>query len=196
MQLAHAGRKASTAAPWDGGGYVEPVDGGWQTVGPSAIGFGALPAPRPMSLEDVASLVGSFADAARRAAALGIDVIEIHAAHGYLLHQFLSPLSNDRRDDYGGSADGRMRLPIEVAEAVRAAWPEDRPLFVRISTTDWMPGGWDLDQSVALVEKLAAVGVDLIDASSGGLHPEAVMPDERRLPVRHRTATCASGPGC
>jgi 2,4-dienoyl-CoA reductase-like NADH-dependent reductase (Old Yellow Enzyme family) len=177
IQLAHAGRKASTAAPWDGGGYVAPADGGWQTVGPSDIAFGTLPAPRPMSADDIGETVTAFATAARRSLDVGFDVIELHAAHGYLLHQFLSPLSNMREDDYGGSLDNRMRLPIEVAVAVREVWPADRPLFMRISTTDWMSGGWDVSQSIELARRLHDVGVDLIDASSGGLHHEQRIPD-------------------
>ena len=178
IQLAHAGRKASTGAPWSGRGYVDPSDGGWEPVGPSAIPFGELPAPATMSIGDIEELVDAFALAARRAELAGFDVVELHAAHGYLMHQFLSPLSNRREDEYGGSAENRMRFPLAVAAAVRGAWPADRPLFVRISTTDWMPGGWDLDQSVELVQRLSEVGIDLIDASSGGLHHAAVMPGD------------------
>ncbi len=177
IQLAHAGRKASTAAPFDGGGYVDPSLGGWQPVGPSAVAFDALPVPTALSVDDIDALVDAFAAAARRARLAGFDVIELHAAHGYLMHQFLSPLANARDDLYGGSLENRMRFPVAVAAAVRAAWPEDRPLFVRISTTDWTPGGWDLEQSVVLAGRLRDAGVDLIDASSGGLHHEQRIPD-------------------
>jgi 2,4-dienoyl-CoA reductase-like NADH-dependent reductase (Old Yellow Enzyme family) len=178
MQLAHAGRKASAAAPWDGGGYVEPGSGGWVTIGPSPVAFGALPAPQAMTIRDIEDVIAAFAAAARRAESAGADVIELHAAHGYLMHQFLSPLSNRRDDEYGGSLANRMRFPLAVAVALREEWPGERPLFARISTTDWMPGGWDVDQAIELSRELAAVGVDLIDASSGGLHHEAVMPTD------------------
>jgi 2,4-dienoyl-CoA reductase-like NADH-dependent reductase (Old Yellow Enzyme family) len=177
MQLAHAGRKASTPAPWRDGGYVNPIDGGWRSVAPSAVAFGGLPAPVAMTIDDIEALVEAFAAAARRALAIGVDVIELHAAHGYLMHQFLSPLSNVRGDEYGGSLENRMRFPLAVATAVRSVWPAERPLFVRISTTDWTPGGWDLEQSVVLVRQLEEVGVDLVDASSGGLHPDQRIPD-------------------
>jgi 2,4-dienoyl-CoA reductase-like NADH-dependent reductase (Old Yellow Enzyme family) len=176
MQLAHAGRKASTEKPWTGGGYVDPEDGGWPTIAPSAIAFAALPRPREMTMEDIRHIVVAFQSATIRAAAVGMDVIELHAAHGYLMHQFLSPLSNTRTDQYGGSLENRMRLPLEVAASVREVWG-DKPLFMRISTTDWIDGGWDLDQSVVLTERLSAVGIDLIDASSGGTRPDAVIPD-------------------
>lgn len=177
IQLAHAGRKASTGAPFDGGGYVDQTRGGWQTAGPSAVAFDQLPVPVAMTVDDIDVLVDAFAAAARRAHQAGFDVIELHAAHGYLMHQFLSPLSNHRDDRYGGSLANRMRFPVAVAAAVRAAWPQDRPLFVRISTTDWLPGGWDLEQSVVLSGRLREVGVDLIDASSGGLHEDQRIPD-------------------
>ena len=175
IQLAHAGRKASTYAPWRGHGSV-PLDvGGWQSVGPSAVPFGRYATPRAMSRTEIAGVVAAFADAARRAAELGVDTVEIHAAHGYLLHQFLSPLSNLRDDDYGGDLAGRMRLTLEVVDAIRAVWPDARPLLLRVSATDWVEGGWDLDSTLVLAREAAARGVDLVDVSSGGLdHRQAI----------------------
>jgi 2,4-dienoyl-CoA reductase-like NADH-dependent reductase (Old Yellow Enzyme family) len=171
IQLAHAGRKASTYAPWRGHDSVPADDGGWTTVAPSAAAFGRYAVPRAMSADDLTATRDAFAAAARRAAALGVDVVEIHAAHGYLLHQFLSPLSNLRDDGYGGDLQGRMRFPLEVIEAVRAAWPQDRPLLLRISATDWVDGGWDVESTLVLAREAAARGVDLVDVSSGGLDP-------------------------
>jgi 2,4-dienoyl-CoA reductase-like NADH-dependent reductase (Old Yellow Enzyme family) len=176
MQLAHAGRKASTGRPWEGRDHVTPQDGGWEAISPSAVAFGPLPTPREMTRSDIDATVEAFRVAAVRAAAIGVDVIELHAAHGYLMHQFLSPLSNVRTDDFGGSLENRMRMPLMVAEAVRAVWA-GRPLFMRISMTDWVDGGWDLDQSVVLSERLRDLGIDLIDASSGGTSLAAVIPD-------------------
>ncbi len=174
IQLAHAGRKASTAQPWHGGGPVAPADGGWQTVSPSPLAFDeGYAMPRELTVGDLDALTKRYADAARRAAVAGFRVVELHLAHGYLLHQFLSPLTNQRRDEYGGSFDGRVRLPLRVVKAVRDAWPDDLPLFVRISATDWVEGGWDLGQSVALARLLKDAGVDLVDCSSGGLVPHA-----------------------
>ncbi len=174
IQLAHAGRKASTAQPWHGGGPVAPADGGWQTVAPSPLAFDeGYAMPRELTVGDLDALTKRYADAARRAAVAGFRVVELHLAHGYLLHQFLSPLTNQRRDEYGGSFDGRVRLPLRVVKAVRDAWPDDLPLFVRISATDWVEGGWDLGQSVALARLLKDAGVDLVDCSSGGLVPHA-----------------------
>jgi 2,4-dienoyl-CoA reductase-like NADH-dependent reductase (Old Yellow Enzyme family) len=174
IQLAHAGRKASTDAPWRGGRAVAPADGGWEPVAPSPVPFdeGYL-APRALSTAGIAALRDAFAAAARRALAAGYDVVEVHAAHGYLLHEFLSPLANARDDEYGGSLENRMRFPLEVVRAVRAAWPEDRPLLVRISATDWAEGGWDLAQSIELARRLRGLGADLVDCSSGGLVPHA-----------------------
>jgi 2,4-dienoyl-CoA reductase-like NADH-dependent reductase (Old Yellow Enzyme family) len=172
IQLAHAGRKGSTAVPWEGQGYVDPVDGGWPTVGPSPIGFGDWPTPKELSEGDVAALVRAFADAAVRADGAGFEVAELHAAHGYLLHEFLSPLSNRRADRYGGGFDGRVRVVVEVVDAVRAVWPDRKPLLLRVSATDWAPGGWDVEQTVELARLLVGHGVDLIDVSSGGLTPE------------------------
>jgi 2,4-dienoyl-CoA reductase-like NADH-dependent reductase (Old Yellow Enzyme family) len=171
IQLAHAGRKASTAAPWDGGGPVEAAEGGWQTVAPSPVAFGTNPAPKELSEAEIADVVRDFAAAAVRADAAGFEVAEIHAAHGYLLHQFLSPLSNLRADGYGGDLAGRARALIEVVDAVRAVWPDGKPLFVRVSATDWADGGWDVPQTVELSRLLVGHGVDLIDVSSGGLVP-------------------------
>ncbi len=173
VQLAHAGRKASTFAPWRGHGEVPREAGGWQTMAPSAVRY-AYDYPLPQALDEagIAAVVAAFRDAAARAASAGFGLVEVHAAHGYLLHQFLSPLSNRRTDGYGGSFDNRTRIVREVLGAVREAWPGDRPLWLRISATDWVDGGWDLEQSVALCSQLAALGVDLVDVSSGGLAPQ------------------------
>jgi 2,4-dienoyl-CoA reductase-like NADH-dependent reductase (Old Yellow Enzyme family) len=178
IQLAHAGRKASTAPPWVGG-TVGPEAGGSTVVGPSPLPFapGSL-TPEPLDAAGLRQVVEAFAAATRRALAAGFRVVEIHAAHGYLLHSFLSPISNQREDAYGGGFEGRTRLLLETAEAVRAAWPDELPLLVRISSTDWLPGGWDIDQSVELAHKLRALGVDLVDCSSGGLAPGAEIPVE------------------
>jgi 2,4-dienoyl-CoA reductase-like NADH-dependent reductase (Old Yellow Enzyme family) len=177
IQLAHAGRKASTEPPWVGRGHVPPEQGGWTDVmAPSAIAFGGLPAPTAMSTAQVADVVAAFAAAARRALEAGFEVIEIHSAHGYLLHSFLSPLSNQRDDRYGGSFDNRVRMLLEVVDAVRAEWPDQRPLVVRVSATDWVEGGWDIDQTVALAALLRERGVDLLDCSSGGISPFAEIP--------------------
>jgi 2,4-dienoyl-CoA reductase-like NADH-dependent reductase (Old Yellow Enzyme family) len=172
IQLAHAGRKASTHAPWKGRGYVSPADGGWQTVGPSPVGFGDWPAPAALTATEITAIVEAFAMAATRASAIGFEVAEVHAAHGYLIHQFLSPLSNQRTDEYGGSFENRTRLLREVCAAVRSAWPDDRPVFVRLSATDWVEGGWSLDDTVAVAAQLGEIGIDLVDVSSGGLSPE------------------------
>jgi 2,4-dienoyl-CoA reductase-like NADH-dependent reductase (Old Yellow Enzyme family) len=168
-QLAHAGRKASTARPWEGGGALSTADGGWEPIGPTAVPFADnYPTPRPATGEDLAAIVAAFRDAARRALDAGFDVVELHAAHGYLIHEFLSPLVNTRTDAYGGSYDNRLRLVLEIVDAVRSVWPERLPLFVRISATDWKDGGWDLDQAVELARRLRSRGVDLVDCSSGG----------------------------
>jgi 2,4-dienoyl-CoA reductase-like NADH-dependent reductase (Old Yellow Enzyme family) len=176
-QLAHAGRKASTKRPWDGSGAVET--GGWTPVAPSAIAFDpSYPLPTALDEAGIAAIIRAFADGARRTREAGGSVVEIHAAHGYLLHQFMSPLVNARTDAWGGSFANRTRLVREVARAVRAVWPEELPLFVRISATDYAPGGWDLEQSVQLAAQLADDGVDLIDVSSGGavVLPPGAMP--------------------
>ena len=175
IQLAHAGRKASTQRPWDGRGYVSPADGGWQTVAPSPIAFGDWPAPRELSREDIAVLVEQFAEAARRSLDAGFEVAEIHAAHGYLIHEFLSPLSNLRTDEYGGDLAGRSRFLVEVVDAVRGVWPAGQPLFVRFSATDWAEGGWTVKGTAQLAKQLGGHGVDLVDISSGGLVPGAVI---------------------
>ena len=170
IQLAHAGRKASTQRPWEGRGFVAESDGGWQPVAPSPIAFDENdPPPAELSKAEIASLIDAFGAAARRALAAGFQVVEIHGAHGYLIHEFLSPLSNRRTDEYGGSLENRMRFACEVTECVRAAWPAELPLFLRISATDWAPGGWDIEDSVALARRVKKLGVDLIDCSSGGL---------------------------
>jgi 2,4-dienoyl-CoA reductase-like NADH-dependent reductase (Old Yellow Enzyme family) len=177
MQIAHAGRKGSTFAPWKGQGAVLAGAGGWQPVGPGAEAFSdGFPIPRTLSATEIAEVVCAFADAARRALAAGFNVLEIHAAHGYLVHEFLSPLTNHRTDEYGGSFDHRTRLCLDVVDAVRRVWPERLPLFVRISATDWVPGGWDVDQAVELARRLRGRGVDLIDCSSGGAVPRAQIP--------------------
>jgi 2,4-dienoyl-CoA reductase-like NADH-dependent reductase (Old Yellow Enzyme family) len=177
IQLAHAGRKASTAAPWNGGKEVPVGEGGWQVVAPSAIRFAdGYPEPREMSVDDIEKAVDDFVSAARRAVDAGFEVIEIHAAHGYLLHEFLSPLTNMRSDEYGGNLENRMRFPLKVVSAVRDVVPAGLPVFVRISATDWVEGSWDIDQSVKFCTRLGEVGVDLIDVSSGGNTPDAVIP--------------------
>src|SRR5271156_518312 len=169
IQLAHSGRKGSTRQPWNPGPFVPESEGGWKPVAPSAISFAPTFAT-PTALEEngIQKVVKDFADAAVRAQRAGFAVIEIHSAHGYLLHEFLSPLSNQRTDRYGGSFENRTRIVREVVEAVRAQWPERLPLFMRISATDWIAGGWDIEQSVELARMLAPLGVDLVDCSSGG----------------------------
>lgn len=177
IQLAHAGRKASTKRPWDGAGAVTREEGGWEPIGPTDTPFADNYArPRAMTRDDIARVVEAFGRAAFRARRAGFDVAEVHAAHGYLIHEFLSPLSNTRTDEYGGSFENRIRLCVEVVAAVRKVWPEDLPVFVRISSTDWTDGGWDLEQSVELARRLGALGVDLIDCSSGGNVPHAKIP--------------------
>ena len=180
MQLAHAGRKASTAAPWDGGKAVEAGPGkrGWRPiVAPSAIAFDEQSiVPEAMSVAEIDAVVVAFAEAAKRAIAVGFEVLELHGAHGYLMHEFLSPLSNHRTDDYGGSFENRIRIVHRVVDAVRGVMPEHAALMLRISATDWAEGGWDLDQSCALAESLKGSGVALIDVSSGGTVPSAKVP--------------------
>jgi 2,4-dienoyl-CoA reductase-like NADH-dependent reductase (Old Yellow Enzyme family) len=177
IQLAHAGRKASTAVPWAGGQQLAADRGGWQTLAPSALPFDAADTP-PVALEEarLARIRADFVAAAQRAQRLGVDVIELHAAHGYLLHQFLSPLSNARDDRYGGTITNRMRFPLEVFDAVRAVLPADTPVGVRISATDWVDGGWDIEQSVAFARELQHRGCAFIDVSSGGLSPLQQIP--------------------
>jgi 2,4-dienoyl-CoA reductase-like NADH-dependent reductase (Old Yellow Enzyme family) len=177
MQIAHAGRKGSTMRPWEGSGAIPESKGGWIPVAPSAIPFAdGYATPSALDLSGIRAVIKAFADAARRACQAGFGVLEIHAAHGYLLHEFLSPLSNHRTDAYGGSFENRTRLLCEVIAAVRHVWPESAPLFLRISATDWIAGGWDLDQSIRLAALVGPLGVDLIDCSSGGLAPGARIP--------------------
>ncbi len=168
VQLAHAGRKASARRPWEGRGAVLPAEGGWVPVGPTDQAFPGLAEPAALDEEGIAKVRADFVAATRRALDAGFDVVELHAAHGYLLHEFLSPLSNTRTDGYGGDLAGRMRLVLEVVEDVRAAWPDDKPLLLRISASDWTDGGWTVEDSVALAKEAAARGVDLVDCSSGG----------------------------
>ncbi len=170
MQIAHAGRKASTQRPWEGNSKVAVADGGWVPVAPSAVAFSdTYPVPRALLKEEIRPIVDAFAAAARRALEAGFQVLEIHAAHGYLAHEFFSPLSNFRTDEYGGSFENRTRIGREIVSAVRKVWPDNLPLFIRISATDWKEGGWDVDQSVELVKQLKPLGIDLVDCSSAGL---------------------------
>jgi 2,4-dienoyl-CoA reductase-like NADH-dependent reductase (Old Yellow Enzyme family) len=177
IQLGHAGRKASTAPPWDDRRFLGPGEGGWDPVAPSALpmGEGDL-VPRALTLAEIRGIVAKFADTTRRVRRLGFDAIELHGAHGYLLHQFLSPLSNRRNDEYGGSLENRMRFPLQVFAAVRAEWPQDKPLGMRVSCTDWIDGGWDIEQTVLFARELKKLGCDWIDASSGGLAKAQVVP--------------------
>ena len=179
IQLAHAGRKASTKVPWEGGAQIRPDEPrGWQTVAPSALPFREDQHP-PVALDGagIARVRDAFVQAAKRAARIGFDTVQLHAAHGYLLHEFLSPLSNHRTDAYGGSLEGRMRFPLEVFDAVRAAFPADRPVSVRVSATDWVEGGWDTDQTVAFARELEKRGCSAIHVSSGGLSPAQRIPE-------------------
>ena len=170
MQIAHAGRKGSTQRPWIGSSKVTIEDGGWVPVAPSAVAFSeTYPMPRALAKEEIRDIVAAFGATARRALEAGFQVLEIHAAHGYLAHEFFSPLSNFRTDEYGGSFENRTRIGREIVAAVRQVWPEDLPLFIRISATDWKEGGWDLDQAVELAKQLKPLGVDLVDCSSAGL---------------------------
>lgn len=202
IQLAHAGRKASTASPWKGGGYLTPAEGGWRPiVAPSPIPFREDdPVPAELSAEEIGGIVGAFRSAAQRALKAGFNIVEIHAAHGYLIHEFYSPLSNKRTDRYGGSFENRIRLLLEIADAVRSVWPETLPLFVRISASDWTPGGWSIDDSVLLARELRTRGVDLIDCSSGGnvvaripLEPGYQVPFAAAVRERADIATAAVG---
>jgi 2,4-dienoyl-CoA reductase-like NADH-dependent reductase (Old Yellow Enzyme family) len=177
MQLAHAGRRASTHVPWLGGAQIPPSGGGWRAVAPSAVPHApGEVSPLALDREGLVRIREAFVDAARRAERLGIDVIEVHAAHGYLLHQFLSPIANRRDDAYGGSLEGRMRFPLEVFAAVRDALPARMPVGVRVSATDWVDGGWDLPQCVAFAQALKACGAAFIDVSSGGVSPQQQIP--------------------
>lgn len=177
IQLAHAGRKASTDAPWRGGKPLDPEQGGWTPLAPSAVPFDeGYPVPHALTGKEIDGVVEAFAAAARRARIAGFKVVELHMAHGYLVHQFLSPLANQRKDAYGGSLENRARLALRITHAVRDAWPSELPLFVRISATDWVKGGWNVTESVQLVRWLKDLGVDLVDCSSGGVVPKAKIP--------------------
>ncbi|MGZ3547759.1 MAG: NADH:flavin oxidoreductase/NADH oxidase [Vulcanimicrobiaceae bacterium] len=203
IQLAHAGFKASTARPWDGGEPVGPAQGGWKPVyAPSAVPFKeGWPVPHALTAAEIASVTERFVQAAKRALSAGFRVLEVHAAHGYLLHEFLSPITNQRTDEYGGSFENRIRFVCEVVEAVRVAIPSELPLFVRISASDWVEGGWTIDDSVKLALRLKQLGVDLIDASSGGITPAAKIevrpgyqvPFAQRIRAEARIATGAVG---
>jgi 2,4-dienoyl-CoA reductase-like NADH-dependent reductase (Old Yellow Enzyme family) len=202
MQLAHAGRKGSTYRPWSGHGAVPISSGGWQPVGPTSTSFAEnYPVPRMLDVTGIAAIVQAFAEAAGRALAAGFDALEIHAAHGYLIHEFLSPLTNTRTDRYGGSLEHRLRLCLEVVDAIRRVAPDRLPLFVRISATDWTPGGWDIEQSVELCRRLRDRGADLIDCSSGGnvlaaeipLEPGYQVPFAARIRREANVATGAVG---
>ena len=177
MQLAHAGRKGSSLVPWEGGQLIPVAQGGWTPVAPSAIPqLEHEPPPAALDAAGIGEIKRQFVDAARRASRLGIDAIELHCAHGYLFHEFLSPLSNRREDAYGGSFDNRVRFPLEVFAAVRDVWPQDMPMGVRISANDWVDGGWTIEDSIALVRRLKAAGCDWIDTSSGGISPAQKIP--------------------
>jgi 2,4-dienoyl-CoA reductase-like NADH-dependent reductase (Old Yellow Enzyme family) len=177
IQLAHAGRKGSCSLPWLGGGPLGMEACGWQPLAPSAAPFDVgYPVPRAMTLDEMEEIEANFRAAARRALTAGFQMVEVHMAHGYLLHEFLSPIVNHRVDDYGGSLENRLRFPLRVARAVREEWPADLPLFVRISATDWVEDGWDIDQSVILARQLKEIGVDLIDCSSGFAVPNEPVP--------------------
>ena len=175
IQIAHAGRKASADLPWKGGAHLSEAQGGWETIAPSAIAFGGdlTNVPRAMTEADIARVQNDFVTTAKRALAAGFNFLELHAAHGYLFNEFLSPLSNHRTDKYGGSFENRVRFLLETTRAVRKAWPDNLPLAVRISAIDWMPGGWQIEDSIALAKLLKAEGVDLMDCSSGGVVPDA-----------------------
>jgi 2,4-dienoyl-CoA reductase-like NADH-dependent reductase (Old Yellow Enzyme family) len=203
VQLAHAGRKASTRRPWEGGGPLQPAQGAWLPVAPSAQPFDAgYQTPHALSEPEIAEVIAAFVAAAARVAAAGFEVIEIHAAHGYLLHQFLSPVANRRQDRWGGSFDNRTRLLLEVVRGVRRVWSERLPLFVRLSVTDWLGAdGWDADDSVAVSRALAGEGVDLVDCSSGGIAPRVAIdagpgyqtPFAARIRAEARVPTAAIG---
>lgn len=177
VQLAHAGRKASADVPWNGGKALTPEQGAWEVIGPSAIPFGpGWPTPKEMTIEDIEQLKQNFVTAAQRSLRLGFDMIELHCAHGYLLHSFISPISNKRTDQYGGGLENRMRLPIEIAQAVRAILPDSYPLGIRISAVDWLDDGWKIEDSIELTKKLQDVGIDFVCASSGGIDSTVRVP--------------------
>jgi len=176
IQLWHAGQKGSTTAPWQGQGHVSPAEGGWIAVAPSAVAFGELPAPLEITKEEMQVTLKDYQESAQRALRAGFDVLEIHAAHGYLIHSFLSPITNKREDEYGGSFENRIRFAVEVVEAVREVWPSSHPLFIRTSAHDWVEGGWTTEDNAELAEILFHKGVDLIDCSSGGIKPDVSYP--------------------
>lgn len=189
VQLAHAGRKASHHAPWKGGKLIPLEEDGWEQVAPSPIPFTENErTPRALTTEEIQKVIDDFKKATQRAEEIGYDVIEIHAAHGYLVHEFLSPLSNHRTDAYGGSFENRIRLLLEIIEAVQQDWPEDKPLFVRLSATDWAEGGWNVEDSIALAKVLRQKGVDLIDCSSGGAvrHQKILLSPGYQVPFAER----------
>lgn len=178
IQLAHAGRKAGTYAPWKGGKPLEKGAGAWQPIAPSPVPFAeSYQTPLEMTQADIEEVLSRFSSAVKRSIEAGFEVVEIHMAHGYLFHEFLSPLSNHRTDAYGGSFENRTKVPLLVAETVRKLWPDSLPVFVRVSSTDWVEGGWDIAQTIKFVHKLKESGIDLIDCSSGGLVPYAVIPE-------------------
>jgi 2,4-dienoyl-CoA reductase-like NADH-dependent reductase (Old Yellow Enzyme family) len=204
IQIAHAGRKASSALPWEGGEQLTDDAGGWPTIAPSALAFGdkLKKVPRAMNETDIARVQGEFAAAAKRALAAGTEWLELHFAHGYLCHEFLSPLSNQRTDGYGGGFENRIRFALETTKGVRAVWPDKFPLAARLSCTDWMDGGWDIEQSVELARRLKGAGVDLIDCSSGALVPQAKIPmgPGYQVPfaqrIRHEAGIATAAVGC
>lgn len=178
IQIAHAGRKASAARPWEGGDHLDEKNGGWTPVAPSAVAFGdgLDKVPHALTVEEIGRIQQDFVAATRRALAVGYEWLELHSAHGYLSHEFVSPLTNQRTDGYGGAFENRIRFLMETAVATRAVWPDDFPFTVRLSCSDWVEGGWDIEQSIELSRRLKAVGVDLIDCSSGGAVPHAKIP--------------------
>lgn len=196
MQLAHAGRKASTRAPYQGRGHHPIEEGGWAPVGPAEDAYGSLPEPRPLTRGEIRQVVTDFAAAAERSVRAGFDAVEVHGAHGYLIHQFLSPRSNTRDDDYGGSFENRTRFLLEIIDAVRAALPDSMPLMARLSATDWVEGGWDVEDTVRLVPQLEARGVDFLDVSSGGNDPRQDIPvgPGYQLPLARRVNAAATVP--
>lgn len=203
IQIGHAGRKASLAPPWEGGGALAADQRPWEVIGPSPVPFGpGHPIPIEMNENMIQEVLGSFAATARRAREAGFDIIELHAGHGYLIHEFMSPLSNQRTDRYGGSFDNRIRFLLEVVDALRSEWPQDLPLFVRISSQDWISGGWDLESSVKLAQVLKAAGkVDVLDCSSGALSPQqkiAIHPGYQvpfSAEIRHRSGMATATVG-
>ena len=201
IQLAHAGRKASVTSPWKGNQKLTPENGGWETFAPSAIGYHDIENTTALNYAGITKVIDDFRLAAKRAVSAGYEILELHAAHGYLLHQFLSPLSNQRTDEYGGSFENRIRLTLEILEAVQSVWPSDLPISVRISATDWAEGGWNIEESVQLSKILKEKGVDIIDVSSGGLvsyqqiptAPNYQVPFAERIKAETGVTTAAVG---